>query len=608
MNTHTAQHANTKALQEAAFRPCAVLPSYNHHKHLPGIISALLAQGLVCVLVDDASQEETQRALQALAADDERIILLRHEANKGKGGAVKTGLAYAHQAGFTHALQIDADGQHKLEDVPKLLSEAKRFPESVILGRPVFDDSIPKGRLYPRYITHVWVWIETLSLEIQDSMCGFRVYPLTQTMTLLNKTHTGDRMDFDIEVLVRLFWRNVPFVAVPTAVRYHRDEPSHFRLLEDNILISWLHTKLCIGMVCRFPYLLLRKRRKPEDDKAHWANIKERGSIWGIRFMIGLYKRMGGPVARLFLYPVIAYFFLTGKAAREASQRYLKKLYETDTGKEALVQAPTTGSSFHHMMEFGRAALDKLSAWMGQIKRDDVEWPNRELLLDHLRRGEGAILMGAHLGNIEVLRAVGEDNPELKMNVLVFTQHAEQFNRMMQELNPQSQVELIPVEEISIETGMMLRQKVREGEFVAILADRISPGTESRAQMVPFLGADAAFPEGPMVLASLLKCPVYLLFCLRSKGSHYTIHLEPFAARIDLPRKRRQEALREYLTHYAARLEAYCQKAPYQWFNFYDFWRPLVSGQVQPDDPKASKDTTATKQQGEEHASLSSSQ
>ncbi|OSM49757.1 acyltransferase, partial [Aeromonas salmonicida subsp. salmonicida] len=158
-----------------------------------------------------------------------------------------------HGLGFSHALQVDADGQHDLADIPALLAEAHRDPEALISGRPVYDDSVPKGRLYGRYITHVWVWIETLSFTIKDSMCGFRVYPLAASCALLEQVALGRRMDFDTEVMVRLHWAGVAVRFVPTRVIYPADGSSHFQLWRDNRDISWMHTRL----VCRLLWDLL---------------------------------------------------------------------------------------------------------------------------------------------------------------------------------------------------------------------------------------------------------------------------------------------------------------------------------------------------------------
>lgn len=237
---------------------CAIIPCYNHYTALADICQRLLSMQLDIVIVDDASDETTQTVITELATH-KNIHMIRHNSNQGKGGAVKTGLAHAHNQGFTHALQLDADGQHNLEDATKLLALAKQHPSSVISGQPIYDESIPAGRKYGRYITHFWVWLETLSFSIKDTMCGFRVYPLSPCITLLESKNLGNRMDFDIEILVRLYWQNVPTLFVPTAVIYHREGLSHFQPFADNVRISWLHTRLFFGMLIRLPKLVIRK-------------------------------------------------------------------------------------------------------------------------------------------------------------------------------------------------------------------------------------------------------------------------------------------------------------------------------------------------------------
>lgn len=241
-------------------KPVAVIPCYNHPATIGLMVDAVHAHGLVSVVVDDGSNAETARTLDALATQHgTRMQLVRLAQNQGKGGAMMAGLRAAYSAGYSHALQIDADGQHDVADIPKFLAHSLAHPDTVICGEPCYDASVPKGRLYGRYATHIWVWINTLSLDIRDSMCGFRVYPLAPVVRLINEAKLGKRMDFDPELLVRLHWRGVPLLSVPTKVSYPMDGVSHFKLLWDNVLISGMHTRLFFGMLLRSPALLWRK-------------------------------------------------------------------------------------------------------------------------------------------------------------------------------------------------------------------------------------------------------------------------------------------------------------------------------------------------------------
>ena len=242
------------------FKACAVIPVFNHELALPAVVAQLRAAGLPCVLVDDGSGATCARVIDAQARLS-GCYLLRLPSNQGKGGAVMAGLREAARLGFSHALQVDADGQHDLQSLGGFLAAAAASPQTLICGYPQYDASVPKGRLYARYLTHVWVWINCLSLSIPDSMCGFRVYPLAATLALIDTVKIGRRMDFDTEVLVRLSWRNQPMQWLPVPVCYPVDGLSHFRLLHDNALISKMHAKLFFGMLLRAPLILWRRWR-----------------------------------------------------------------------------------------------------------------------------------------------------------------------------------------------------------------------------------------------------------------------------------------------------------------------------------------------------------
>jgi glycosyltransferase involved in cell wall biosynthesis len=235
-----------------------VILVYNHEHALPIVVAALRDAGLPCVLVDDASSPACAAVIDRLAAQAE-TFLVRLPLNQGKGGAVMAGLREAQRLGFSHALQVDADGQHDLSDIAGFLAASRAHPQALVCGYPVYDDSVPKSRLYARYLTHVWVWINSLSLAIRDSMCGFRVYPLPATLALIDSCRLGKRMDFDTEILVRLAWRNQPMRWLPTRVHYPLDGLSHFRLWLDNALISKMHAKLFFGMLLRAPAILWRR-------------------------------------------------------------------------------------------------------------------------------------------------------------------------------------------------------------------------------------------------------------------------------------------------------------------------------------------------------------
>lgn len=237
----------------------AVIPSYRHVTRLPEIVGRLKSLGLPVLVVDDGNAEAEAAAIQALHDPASRIRVIRRAQNGGKGAAVKTGLRGARELGWTHAVQIDADGQHDLIAAQALIDLALANPRAVICGVPVYDASIPKSRKVGRQITHFWVRVETMSNEISDSMCGFRVYPVGETTAVIDREMIGDRMDFDTEILVHLNWRGVYTVEMPVKVTYPEGNVSNFRMLTDNVQISLMHTRLALQAPVRVPIRMLRR-------------------------------------------------------------------------------------------------------------------------------------------------------------------------------------------------------------------------------------------------------------------------------------------------------------------------------------------------------------
>lgn len=561
-----------------SFKPCILIPIYNHHATISLVVGKLASYGLPILIIDDGSDEITQHALATLAQSHALVQLYRLPVNSGKGAAVMHGLQQADAAGFSHALQIDADGQHEIADIPRFLEAGKQHPLDVICGQPIYDNSVPKGRLYGRYITHFWVWVETLSFSIADSMCGFRLYPLAATCALIQQVNIPRRMDFDIAIVVHLSWLGLQFHNIPTKVIYPPDGVSHFRMLADNLSISKTHSKLFFGMLWRLPTLLRHKLVPAANTDRHWSKTPERGSILGMKFIAGCYRLLGKPVATLLLYPVIAYFLLANRKARQASQAYLAR-WQQFHGQHH--EAPSSGwaASYRHMLAFGHSSLDKMGAWMGE--RIDADFPAQADMEALLASGKGAMLVGAHLGNLEMMRALASLRHKTTINAVVYTEHAQKFNRLLENSNPRFKVNLLQVSSFGPDTAIMLKEKIDQSELLVIVGDRTPPAENGRISTASFLGSPAPFAQGPWLLASLLECPVYLFFCLK-QDKHYHIHFEPFADSIKLPRQDRQGAMDRYIRQYAQRLEYYCGLAPLEWFNFYDFWAGSHEGNAVP--------------------------
>ncbi|WP_445371378.1 hypothetical protein ACH518_20030 [Methylomonas sp. HW2-6] len=302
--------------------------------------------------------------------------------------------------------------------------------------------------------------------------------------------------------------------------------------------------------------------------KRHWSQMQDWSLAWGMRLLFAVYRLCGRQMLQVFLYPVVTYYWLANSAARRASRDYLARLAAFQS------EVKLSGSlfdSYRHFLGFANAIIDKLAAWSGLIAVNDVEFSGREQLLADLAGGRGALLLANHLGNPEVCRVMADRDAAVKITVLVHTKHAEKFNRLLRRYNPDSAMNLLQVTEINAATAMLLAEKIEQGELVVIAADR-TPVNGGRTLTVDFLGAPARLPLGPFVLAGLLKCPVYYLFCVNRKGRHQIV-FERIGEALSWRREQREAVIQQAAALYAQRLQQHTLQAPLQWFNFYDFWQ-----------------------------------
>lgn len=299
----------------------------------------------------------------------------------------------------------------------------------------------------------------------------------------------------------------------------------------------------------------------------HWAGRKERGSFWLMKLTALAVRLLGRRLLAPVLYVIVLYFFVFGRSARHSAWEYQRKLAAW-SGQANL--RPTLAKVFGQFMAFADALLDKLDVWNGRLGIEQIEIVDPALLRDQLRGERGQMLVGAHLGNLEVCRALAELGEKVTMNVLVHTRHAERFNRLLGEAGA-TNLRLIQVSELDPAIMLQLSQRLERGEWLAIAGDRV-PLHGGRNTRANFLGAPAAFPQGPWLLAGLLQCPLNLFFCLKRDG-RYQVILEPFADRVQWKRSDREQVIAGWVQRYADRLGSYCLQAPQQWFNFYPFWK-----------------------------------
>lgn len=293
-----------------------------------------------------------------------------------------------------------------------------------------------------------------------------------------------------------------------------------------------------------------------------WLDVAEVGSVWGIRFVVGLCMLCGRRAARAFLRVLVLYYVLFHAGARAASRGYFTRL---EPGVPV-----TFGKIYRHFCRFAEVALDRLLIASGRRALFEVTSNGREYLDQLVREKRGALLLGAHLGSFEAMR-LGAVTQSLPINMVVNFSNAQRMQSVLDKLDPEANTRFIAISTEPLDFVLRIRECIERGELVAILADRIGP--DARATSARFLGEEARFPTGPFILAAALHCPVYLTFGLYRGDNRYDLYCEPFAERIDLPRKQRELALVEVVQRFSDRLEAYVRRAPDNWFNFYDFWR-----------------------------------
>jgi glycosyltransferase involved in cell wall biosynthesis len=239
-----------------------LIPSYNTGPQVFDTVTAARAQWSPVWVVTDGSSDGTPAHLRAMAAADPGLKLIELPANGGKGAAVLHGLQAARDAGFTHALTMDSDGQHPTALIPAFMQASIRRPETMVLGRPVFDASAPLLRVRGRRVSNWWTNLETLGAGIDDSLYGFRVYPIEALITVMRRQPWMRRFDFDTEAVVRLAWRGVKPLNLAAPVKYLTPEQggvSHFRYGRDNALLTWMHIRLMLEFALRLPVLLWRR-------------------------------------------------------------------------------------------------------------------------------------------------------------------------------------------------------------------------------------------------------------------------------------------------------------------------------------------------------------
>lgn len=295
-----------------------------------------------------------------------------------------------------------------------------------------------------------------------------------------------------------------------------------------------------------------------------WTQKKERGCLAALKAMVWFATTFGRPLSRVLLYPVVAYYVLTASDAVATSRLYLSRVFG---------RAARRAEIFRHIYTFASVLLDRVYFLRGNAEKFDVRVVSDHYMEhDVVARSKGVFLMGAHMGSFEVVRMVSRQCDDLKLVLLMYEENARKIGALMNAINPAAQQEIVALGNLS--AMLTVKDRLAEGALVGILADR-SIGSEKTA-MLPFLGVPAPFAMGPFRMAAMMRRPVFLMMGLYLGGNRYEIHIEriaDFSDAADGTRCNTEEQITAAMTHYVSRLEYFAKRAPYNWFNFFDFWQ-----------------------------------
>ncbi len=304
-----------------------------------------------------------------------------------------------------------------------------------------------------------------------------------------------------------------------------------------------------------------------ESNNKHWAEQEERGSLWGIMFLLYSFKFLGSTVCKIFMTPVLLYFYLFNKSARNNLKFYLTQLNR----HFANMPKPSQWHVLKIFFNFGFGVVDKMSAWQGKVNRFKMTKVNSEFFLDLQKKGQGAVIMVSHLGNFEISRMASNSYKNTRFNVFMHTKNARKFARVIKKFNPDYAMSVIQGDALNMQLAIELKEKVDAGEFVVIAGDRVPVKNEAGVVAVDFLGDSANFPIGPYVLAKVLNCPLLGIFCTKHNNG-YQVFFESYAEKIVFNRKNRDAVIQEYAQMYARSVEQQLKSTPLQWYNFHPFW------------------------------------
>ncbi len=536
-----------------SFRPVVVIPSKDNAPTVGDVAAACHAQGVDVIVVDDGSVDGTGD----VARDVQGVTVLAHAVNMGKGAALNTAFHHAWRQGYTHAICLDADGQHDPADLPRFVEACRADPWAIHAG--VRDMSTAPGRSqFGMKFSNWWTWVET-GHRLGDTQCGFRAYPLEPVLSL----GLGDgRYEWEVEVLVRSLWRGVAVRDLDCRVFYPPEEErvSSFRPFWDNARISLLNTRLVVLRILWPGHWI--NRVPPRGGEWRGRHL---GTVWGWSFFLGMIRVFGRRPTHAAMLVMSGFYLVFARSHRDGVLAYLRRARAV--GLPVRSGWLDAWRIFHR---FACAIVDRFVLLAHgpeafTVVHEDTARAKLEL------ETQGAIFLTAHLGNPDLgataLQTVEFQRP---VNILQFTSGDDPYMVLLRRYLKGDQAPRI----ISLNAGDELAsleviRALRRGEIVAIKGDRV---VDERVAVVDLLGGRVRLPTGPFLLAAISRAPLFVLGCFHEgKGTYRVIAGEPWRLRFT-SRDGRQADLERWAQRYAAQLEAWARRYPRQWYNFHDPW------------------------------------
>ena len=539
---------------------CFVIPFYNHPQKIAKLIEILSEFNTQIFIIDDGSNEPSKAILQGLNSRENVEIFTRAK-NGGKGAAIKDGLNLAQKKGFTHAFQIDADMQHDLSNLTHFISLAEQNPHALICAQSIFENA-PKARLYGRKITDFWVWLNTLGGDIKESMCGFRIYPLSEICELLPRIKS-DRMDFDIDILLHAYKGGVAFIWSEVKVKYESGAVSHFKGFKDNALISLMHARHFLNLPF-FAYKKLKNSQiSPQKSSQKWFEKKEKAGRFWLNLSVKLVSILPHFLLKIACFFVTLFYYIFSPKERAYIREFYENLREFQRQNGLKISKISVFKNFY---EFGLNIADKIAVYKQKFTAKDLIIINPELLFgEFIDKNAGQIILTSHFGNIEVARALSLATQKNRLCVLMYSQNAANFMQLLNELN-NAQIPAVFVDELDLPKMLELKNLLENGVHIGIMGDRTA--IVGKNLCVKFLGKECFLPQGAFLLAHILKVQMMMLWCERTnKGYEVEVKRLEFA-----PQNTRNESIKAMANAYVAELERRVCRRPWLWFNFYDFW------------------------------------